>query len=164
MRPRISVPEKAPAAALWLDEITDYSASRDTGATVHDVIGRTHPVIVKGPMKARRGTLEIIVDSWEQVASLEAALGLGHSMLYRQGTARGMDFYFFPLTCSHSPEPDGAWKVTVSYVKTDNPPGARPAYGAWTFEVLRDSPYATFRTVAMNNDSFTTLAVRKETT
>lgn len=164
LRPRLSVPEKAPAAALWLDEITDYSASRDTGATVHDVIGRTHPVIVKGPMKARRGTLEIIVDSWEQVASLEAVLGLGETMLYRQTTARGMDFYFFPLTSSHAPEADGAWKVTVTYVKTDNPPGTRPAYGAWTFETLAAAPFATFRSVAMNNESFTTLAVGKETT
>lgn len=164
MKPRLTVPEKAPAAALWVDEVTDYSYSRETGGTVHEIIGRSGVVVVKASMKARRGSLEIIVDTWEQIAALEAALSLGHTMLYRQSSARGMDFYFWPLSFDTAPEADGAWKMSVNYVKTDNPAGPRPPYGAWTFGVLADAPYATMRSVAMNNESFMTLAVQKETT
>jgi hypothetical protein len=162
MEPRLTLPLH-PSADVLAKEVTDYSYSRETAGTIHEIIGREEdPVIIRGGMKARRGSLEIIVDNFEQVTALENLLSLRHTVQYRQGDVEGMDFYFSPLSLAPRPEADGAWSLTVSYIKTAFPVGDRIASWAWTFSDLAAAPGATFGTVAQDYKSFTALAMNEK--
>jgi len=155
-QPRFTLPF-TPEITLAVDAVDTYSAGRESASTVHEILGREDdPIVVAAGMRSKRGTLEIILDSYAQAAELENLLSLGKPIMYRQSENPGQDLYFHASNISIASDVPH-WKVSASFVGIRPPVGDRAAFGTWTFTTLAALPSGTFGTVAAGYDSFDTL-------
>ena len=150
--PRFTVPA-SPLLSVGAATVYDYAAGRKTRATVHDVIGRTDPIIVRARMGTRTGTLSVVCDDHADLMDLEAVFAQGATVLFRQAEHAGLDMYFHAVESATVPN-SGAWELTVTYVELTYPAG--PVVGAWTFADLAATGQ-TFAEAAAAYPSFTAL-------
>jgi hypothetical protein len=105
----------------FIPELTlGYEPTRETKSTVHEIIGRSTPLVVQGPMGARRGTLELLAldaDAADQIDALQATEG---PFLYRFAGGGPKDFYFEPTSVSPSYD-GGRWRVRIEFVEVARP-------------------------------------------
>lgn len=155
--PRFTIPFY-PELSLAVETVTGYTAGRPQASTVHEIIGREDPIIVPAIMKSRRGSLEILLDTYEQASDLESLLELGKTVMYRQGENAGQDFYFHATTIGAIEPDESCWKLTVDYVALRAPAGDRASI-TWTFATLAAAPGAKFSTLPDSYGSFDTLTI-----
>lgn len=155
--PRFTVPFY-PELSIGVETVTGFTAGRPQASTVHEIIGREDPIIVPAVMKSRRGSLEVILDTYEAAADLESLLELGKTVMYRQSENTGQDFYFHALTIGEIAPDESCWKLSVDYVALRPPTGDR-ASTTWTFAALAAAPGKTFATVPDSYTSFDTLTI-----
>lgn len=142
--------------------ITGYFSDRAASSTVHDIINRGDPVVVLGPKRTRRGTLEVFCRTFDEAHELDLVLAESKTLLLRQPDYPGMDMYFVPTSSRVEPLQKVAagwrWQVTAPYVEVRNP--TLPLLGAagWTFDDLASS-YATFAAVRASFTDFNDLLV-----
>jgi hypothetical protein len=150
--PRFTVPA-TPLLSVGVDTVYDYAANRKTRSTVHEVIGRSDPIIVRARMGTRTGTLSILCNDHADLMDLESVCAQGATILYRQAENAGQDMYFHATESASVPN-SGAWELTVSYVELAYPAG--PVIGPWTFADLAATG-DTFAEAAAAYPSFTAL-------
>jgi len=150
--PRFTVPA-SPLLSVGAATVYDYAANRKTRSTVHEVIGRADPIIVRARMGTRTGTLSIVCADHADLMDLEAVFALGATVMFRQAEHAGLDMYFHATETAAVPN-TGKWELTVSYVELTYPAG--PVLGAWTFADLAATG-ATFAEIAAAYPSFTAL-------
>ncbi|MFW5473687.1 hypothetical protein ACOCJ5_10285 [Knoellia sp. CPCC 206450] len=135
---------------------TRYTASVETGATVHRPLQRRSPIIVSGPARTREGTFEVWCASHEEAQVAQAVLhgGDGLIMLREAGVHPGLDMFFVALRSSVEPAAqvrDGwRWLVRVDFVELDDPAAT-----------LR--PARTFQTILDESSSFSALRAEDRT-
>jgi hypothetical protein len=156
MLPRFVMPS-IPLFSVEVDNVYAYSATRESRATVHDVVGRRDPIIVQGKLGTRRGSMGIYCEDHGAAMRLTAMFERGQTVLYRQSEHQGMDMYFIPLTVSPSPA-SGRWELTVSYVEMDYPAGDVQSDPDWTFAKLAATG-GTFAAVATGYRTFVDLVL-----
>lgn len=122
--------------------LTGLAMTREHSNIAHEVIGRPDAVVSIGVQGLRRGTFELLCDTWEKAREVELALASNDIAMIRQGEyAGGLDMYFLPLQTNvmEDPNKQRAWLVSVSYVEQYRPEG--PLLGAlgWTVEALAAS-------------------------
>lgn len=155
--PRLTLPVQ-PSVAVWVNNLHAYDAARETSGTVHDIIGRDFPIVVRGSLRSRRGKLEAIAETLAEARLIDALLDRGQTVHLRESDNPGMDMYFYATRSSVEPVED-KWRVSAEYVETGWPADDRLAYGSWTFTTLAAVAGATFTTTAQDYESFTALAV-----
>lgn len=158
MPPRFTLP-MFPTLSRSVELVDTFSTSRETGATVHEILGRSDPIIVTTAMKSRRGSFSVICESYDQAVDVEALLGLGKTVMYRQSENQGQDFYFHALSAAIDAEGEDVWKISVNFVALRVPADNLPPATEWTFSTLAALPGASFGTIPGDYESFATLAM-----
>jgi hypothetical protein len=154
-----------PNYALQTTAITDYDSDRKSRSTVHEVIGRSDPLVAFGPMGTRTGSLEIFCASMKAARDLETVFTRGEVVMLKQNV-EGMDMYFVGSSTGVSPysvEGEGItrYSLTVDYTEIKRP--LAPLAGAlgWDFNALA-AAYASFDVVAMKFATFDDLTLKDE--
>lgn len=101
--------------------VTRYDGARTATGTVHEVIARTHPVVVTGPLRARAGTLDLFSTTRSDALSLLEILTPGTAVLLRQPDYADLDLRFVPTRVTESPAEVGEdlWMLSVDYVEVE---------------------------------------------
>lgn len=114
-----------PNLSMRLEAILEYSSSRETGSTVHNIINRADPVVVFGEHKLRKGSMEIFANSYADLLEIEAIVGTGQTLLLRQTENAGMDMYFYGVRTEQMvlfrPSDPSKWSLLVEFVETAYP-------------------------------------------
>lgn len=132
--------------------VTSYSSRRVSSSTVHDIIGRTDPVVVQGPSRLRAGRLEVWARTYEEAYAIDAVLASGLLLMLRQPTHPGLDMWFAAAESEVVPldRTDGGWRWQVVAQYTEIRCPRLPLLGAagWTYDELRGdfASYAAVRT------------------
>lgn len=156
--PRFTLPAQ-PLVRATAEVVTEYDAERKTGATFHEVIGRSDPLVVEGILGSRSGSLKAEFDTLAASASLEAVLRRGKTVMYRQSEQPGMDMYFHVESLRTTVDPEhGVWSVEVAFVEVSYPAGTMVSDGSWTFATLTGA-HATFTDVSLAYESYQDLAL-----
>lgn len=157
-RPRFILPS-VPVYAVIADIVTEYTASRTSRSTVHEVINRQDPLIALGRLRTRRGTLAIITDTHRQAQALEEMFERGQVTMYRQAENPGMDMYLVASAVDVAPVPEAkAWRTMVTYIEVIHPLGDLLTRPDWTFQELAATGWS-FDQVAQDYRSFVDLAL-----
>lgn len=151
----------APNYSEFLETVTDYSAGRDSGSTVHEIIGRPDPIVVLGQLGTRRGNLELWAGSLTDAARLVRVFDRGEVVMLKQ-TVPGMDMYFTGLSVDVAPWQAAAaqtrYKVTVTYQEVTRPSGNLAGALGWTFDALAIA-YPSFDAVTAAYSTFDDLTL-----
>jgi hypothetical protein len=152
-----------PAYSAKLKTITNYSASRESRSSVHNLINRPDPVVISRNMAMRKGQLEAYAGDFQGVAQILDACDRGEILMLRQPEHAGMDMYFTAEKTSVSiGQINGAgtlWLVGIDYVETARPLGSIAGALGWTFAGLAASApdfatmprrYATFEDMRLD--------------
>lgn len=127
-----------PQYRLALDLVTGYGADRAGTTTVHDVIGRTDPVVTLGRLGTRRGTLTLWAADHGAARAVEQLADRSNVLLLRQGDHSGMDLYFVATRTGVTPDDEATsprrWSVELDYVEVAAPTGNLLGALGWTFE------------------------------
>lgn len=140
----------SPHFSETVETITDYSAGRETFATVHQIIGRADPLVVMGKLGTRTGTLEFWAESLEDVNRLTRVFDRGEAVMLKQPVP-GMDMYLAATSLDVTPYsvegPDNTrYRFAVSYQEVTRPYGDLAGALGWTFDALA-ADYASFNAV-----------------
>lgn len=128
-----------------------FDGPRTAATVVHDIIDSPHPIATLRTLAARRGRMDVLVRTWAEVKELEALLGAGHVVLYRESENPGMDLYLIP-TRIHPQRQAGIWIVSIEWAeagRTSNPIDVRER----TFATLRDES-SSFAELAAETSTF----------
>jgi len=139
----------------------EYTATRDSRSTYHEIIGRkSSPASIRS-MSLRAGSLGVVFKSYQDAHALEEVLESGAAVMFRQSRHQGMDMYFHARTTAVAMDDSGAWTVAVGYQETAVPAGDVTGSPYWTFaDVAAD--YSSFATLAAAFESYATLATGVE--
>jgi hypothetical protein len=128
------------------DLITDFTAQRGTGTTIHQIINRPDPIAVLNSSTTRSGQIVYWCAERATADNLLALYQETEVLLLRFGGSGAKDLYHIPTgsTISLNRE-DYTWTVTVDYQEVQAPVG--PLLGAfgWTYEDVAASTYLTIR-------------------
>jgi len=147
MLPRLA-PAVRPDLGVTLTMVRTYEATRASTTTVHDVIGRTDPLVSLGVQGTRRGALGLFCPTYADARAVEATLGAGEVVLLRTQEFEGLDMYLVGTSSQVRPFDDETtirrWEVVVEFVETAAPLGA--LYGAlgWDYaaSLARNATFA----------------------
>lgn len=142
--------------------VTDYTHSRDTNATVHEIIDRQDPVVVYGQLRTRTGTVALYAPSFADAAAIENIFDSGEVVLLRQTDHDGMDQYLLAertnVSVFRRDTTPRRWEVTVTFTQVLSPDAPLLAGAGWTFEDL-PGQYPTFSWVTSAFNDFNALTV-----
>jgi hypothetical protein len=162
-RPWLSVPV-LPELSVTVQQITGYSASRTSSSVVHQVIGRTDPVVNLGKLGLRQGVLEIWTPDYLSARSLESVVDSGEIVMLKQSVP-GLDMFFTALETEavpYTPEGDITnYRFTVRYLEVSRPAGYLRGGRGWTFDELAGS-FNTFDEVTAAYSTFDNLTLNQE--
>ncbi|WP_457950425.1 hypothetical protein ACTAQI_07535 [Pseudarthrobacter sp. alpha12b] len=152
----------APNYSEQAESIVNYSAGRETNSTVHNIIGRSDPLVVIGKLGSRTGILEIWTTSLEDASRLVRVFDRGEAVLLKQAVS-GMDMYFAANSLDVDPYavsgPENTrYKLTVSYTEVSRPYGNLAGALGWTFDALA-SQYPSFDAVTAAYATFDDLTI-----
>lgn len=126
-----------PTYAVGLDLVLGLDASRASGTTFLEVVGRADPVAAIGPLRLRAGTMDLWCSSYEVAVELETRYAARRVLMLRQGTHAGMDLYHLPestrVTVIDSTE-GRRWVLSVTYREVLPPVGALLTQVGWTYD------------------------------
>ena len=153
----VQVPSSQHVATL----ITGYDAERPTSTTVHEIVGREDPVPVVGPLRLRRGSLEVFSKDYAE-ARHAAATASAPLLMFRQSDYPGMDMWLTPTRIRTRPLEETAggwrWSTTIEYVEVRPPRVPLLGDAGWTFDDVA-ATYPTFAAVRSTYATFADLLV-----
>lgn len=153
----------SPTATLTVDptRVTDYTHTRESSATVHQIIGRPDdPIVVRGRLRSRTGKLSVGCDTYQTARELTAILQNGYDVLFRQPGLAGADLYFTVRSVSVQPEEEW-WATEIEYMEVKAPTADRPAASVWDFTDLAALPGSSFGSIAEDYASFVDLTLNE---
>jgi hypothetical protein len=103
------------------DLTLNFEPTRESKATVHEIVGRSTPIVVKGPMGSRRGTLEFLALDSEKANAADALQELQGPFLFRFSEGILRDLYLVPTSTSVSLAENYRWRVRIEYVEVAYP-------------------------------------------
>jgi hypothetical protein len=103
------------------DLTLSFEPTRESKATVHDIVGRSTPIVIQGPMGSRRGTLEFLALDSEQANAADALQELQGPFLFRFSEGILRDLYLVPVSTSVSLAENYRWRVRIEYVEVAYP-------------------------------------------
>lgn len=137
-----------------------YEAQNAPEVTVHWPLGAEYPRYVLGPVRARTGSLTIVVDTLAAARQVRTVYSARQPVLLRQTDHPALDMYHIATALRTTPaDPKGRqWRIDVDYTEVADP--TMPLIGAtgWTFGDVA-ATYETFADVAAAYDSFGDLFV-----
>lgn len=152
-----------PQRLAVLELVTGYEAGRTAATTIHEVIDRDDPVPSLGPLRSRRGTMDVFCVDYAAALAVVAVYDTAEVVFLRQPFYAGLDMYHVA---------DGAvsvraligegsrdrWQVTIPFVEVRRP--ADPVRGSigWTYEMLR-STVASYAAVIEAFETYADLTV-----
>lgn len=159
MPPIFSLPS-VPSWTMSVEAVLEYSSRRESSSTVHDIDGRSDPVVIFGRLGTRRGKLSALCPDFDAARELVALLDRGQVVLYRQAEYNGLDLYFTvqSVETARSEDFHGQWLVNVEYIEVTPPRGAVLA-PTWSFADLKAAG-GTFARVATEYEDFVQLRVK----
>lgn len=122
--------------------ITDYTDVHSGQSTVHQVVGRSDPVVVLRPGGTRVGTFTMACPSLAASQEVAGVLALPQVFHLRQSDQANLDLYFVVANTTHShgaadwaqiPQPERRWFLEVEFVEVAWPPGVLVPVTVWTY-------------------------------
>jgi hypothetical protein len=119
--------------------------SRTSRNTFHEIVGRSTPLVVRGPLGSRRGDLEFLALDSDSVNAIEALQQAAGPFLFRlsEGVLRDLYFDIEDMSVSYD---QGRWRVRISYIEVARPTGYLEGGVGITYAELRER-HATYRDV-----------------
>lgn len=153
-----------PHYARQVETVTDYAAQRETQGTVHQVPGRTDPLVTITPLTLRTGTIEFYARTVAQAQTMEAVFGRGEVVMLKQRVP-GLDMYFIASRTAVEPhsaqgEDRTRWRVQATYTEVLRPVGPQSGALGWTYAALAGAytsyaaahaAYATYNDLTIDN-------------
>jgi hypothetical protein len=143
------------AGGVTLDQVvvTSLSERRESGTSMHRVVGRPDPIPVLRGLDYATGSMAFSCPSLDAAQDLLAVLAHAEVFMLRQSDQLSLDFYFTVngTDLSHgdttrvSPVTGRAehrWTVAVEYARVARPSGNVAPTAGWTYEDL--IPYGTY--------------------
>lgn len=149
-----------PQFTVTVDNVHGYAAGRTSRATFHTIVNRTDSIVAEGNLTPRAGRLDIYAAEYIDALNIDNMLERGQCCLYRQSEHAGMDMYFYATDTAIEPDED-AWKLTLSYVEVNFPPGDVLSGAGWTFDALTAAG-GTFLDLPARFSTFHDLTIRQE--
>lgn len=161
----------AAAAGPWLHipvtpslstvaDLYGYSDNRQSGSTLHEVIGRSDPLVTIGVPSMRRGQLRYRTASRAEAELLGSIYGSRETAMLRTSDGEVSDFYHVAESVSLSPGDQLAagrtWYVDVSYLETARPTAPLKGAAGWTFASVLVN-HTDFASVRASYDTFADL-------
>jgi hypothetical protein len=150
----------APAHSQLVDLNTNATTTRESLATVHDVIDRADPIVTLGPLKLRGGSLQLWCATYMDGRELEALYDTGQVVLLRQDVP-GLDMYHVTTGTALAPANDSAprrWFLDVAFREVAWPLGNQVGTLGWKFSDVTSS-YSTFTTLMVEYATFNDLQI-----
>lgn len=123
-----------------LTAVTDYDANQETSTTVHWVIDRADPLVITGPLRFRKGSLEMYAEDYATAEAIREVASHGEVLLLRQADYLGMDMYFIPERAVVRPRTMDTlprrWTVAIDYIEVKIPGGPVQS-GTWNFDGVK---------------------------
>lgn len=131
-------PAVFPQWATTLDTITGYDASRPSSTVVHELLGRTDPVIRLGPLRLRRGTMTAWCSDYGAITDALDVYRRGEIVLLRQPDYPGFDMYHVVTEAREAPydEEGRRWRIDLTYFEVKWPSGPLLGSATWTWDDL----------------------------
>lgn len=127
-------PKQASAVPLVLN----YNGGRQASSTVHEIVGRTDPLVTLGVLRTRQGMLEFWCPDHATVRTLERLYAKNMVMLLREPLHPGMDLYHVPTGTDISPlSIEGRltrWGLRVNYIEVKRPSGNVLGTLGWDYD------------------------------
>lgn len=164
--PAVTAPQiggvQLPGLAFDPELVTGYEARREASSTVHQVVGRSDPVVVLGPTRLRSGRLDVWCRTHADALECAHVLAQARMLMFRQADHPGLDMYFLATTVDTTPLESTAagwfWQTSCEFLELRNP--SMPLLGAagWTFDDVA-ATYPTFAAVRAAFPDFDALLV-----
>lgn len=148
--------------------ITDYSDTHSGQSTVHQVVGRSDPVVVLRPGGTRVGRFTLACPSLAVSQEVADVLGLAQVLHLRQSDQANLDLYFITANTTHThserdwtqtPQPERRWFLEVEFVEVAWPAGVVVPVTVWTYaDVL--AGYGDYNAVAATFATYADLLER----
>jgi hypothetical protein len=148
--------------------ITSYSDAHTGQSTVHQIVGRSDPVVVLRPGGSKVGQFTVVCPSLAVAQQLAAVLAQPQVFLLRQSDQANLDVYFVvtAVASSHgetdwtqTPQPERRWSLEVGFIQVAWPAGVIVPITVWTYaDVL--AGYGDYNAVAATFDTYADLLER----
>lgn len=130
--------------------VIDYDAARSSQSTVHEIIGRSDPVVVLRGAVSQRGTMRFVAPDHTACERLVDALALARVFMLRQTDVAGLDLYFVVENVAKRGTAERtAWEITALFAEVSWPNGAYTPITVWTYADLA-AGYADYNEVAVS--------------
>lgn len=117
--------------------VETYSATNETSAVFHDVIGRADPVVSTGVQRLRSGSMRLFFHTYEDAKDAIAVAGRGEPILWRSTANAGLDMFFIAGRVSSAPYDlditPRKWYVDVEFREVAAPTTPIDTDAAWNF-------------------------------
>jgi hypothetical protein len=122
--------------------ITHYTDTHQGQSVVHQVVGRSDPVVVLRPGGSRAGTFTLICPSLASAQEVSGILAQPQVFLLRQSDQNNLDLYFITeaVTTTHgdydwtqTPQPERRWYLDVAFIEVAWPAGVITPVTVWTY-------------------------------
>ncbi|WP_345751377.1 hypothetical protein [Microbacterium rhizophilus] len=146
----------------------DWSMSRTSHSTQSDVIDRPDPIVNRGPLGMRSGSLEAWCEDYTAVRALEAIAAAEETVMLRQIPFPGLDGYFEIRSVAPRIERATArpgrvrWTVTLGLVEVQRPSGPLLAAPLWTYGAIL-AEHGTYRGIRDSFETYRDLLLNRET-
>jgi hypothetical protein len=97
-----------------------HESSRQSKNTVHEVVGRADPLVVRGPLSTRRGTLEFLALDAAAATRAEALNDVAGPLFFRFADGVSRDLYFEAEAVAVTFDQD-RWRVRIEYIEVARP-------------------------------------------
>jgi hypothetical protein len=133
--------------------VTTHTERRETGTSMHRVVGRPDPIPVLRGLNFASGTMEFSCPSLDAAQDLVAVLAHGEVFMLRHSDPLSLDMYFTvagtDLThgdttriSTTTGRTERRWTVAVQFDRVARPSGNLAPTAGWTYEDL--VPYGTY--------------------
>jgi hypothetical protein len=100
--------------------VLGHESSRPSKNTFHEVVGRADPLVVRGPLGTRRGTLEFLALDAAAATAAEALNDVAGPLFFRFADGVSRDLYFEAEEVAVTFD-SGRWRVRIQYVEVARP-------------------------------------------
>lgn len=109
-----------------VDELTDYRADRQSSTVLHELLGGDAPLPALGPLRRRRGQLQLWHGSQAAAWATVRLHSAGAVFMLRDPANPELDMYYVAERVSTAPDSQvrNVWLVTVDYVEVASTAGS----------------------------------------
>jgi hypothetical protein len=100
--------------------VLGHESSRASKSTFHEVVGRADPLVVRGPLASRRGTLEFLALDAAAATAAEGLNDVAGPLFFRFADGVSRDLYFEAEQVSVNFD-EGRWRVRIEYIEVARP-------------------------------------------